>query len=290
MIDYFIHIAILINIYLILGQSLNLSFGVGKLFNLAHIASYSIGAYTSALLSVNYEFNFLSCLLLSGVFASMFSFLIGLISLKLDSDYFAVGTIAFAAVVTSLLINWKSLTNGVLGISGIDRPEVGKIDFYSDLNFLILSSIVSIISLTILYLFFKSSFGRDLKASSEYELAAKSLAKNILLLRNCTFIVSSFFAGIAGSLFAFYINYIDPSSFMLNEMIFVITIVIVGKPGSFLGCVLACVFLVILPEPLRFVDLPSSLIGPGRQILYALILFLVVYYKKDKLFPHTRKV
>ena len=91
-------------------------------------------------------------------------------------------------------------------------------------------------------------------------------------------------------MFAYYINYIDPSSFSLNEMVFVLSIVIVGKPGSFWGVCLATVFLVLLPEPLRQLEIPSSYLGPMRQLLHSLILFAVLFWKRETLFPKERTV
>lgn len=117
--DYAVHLYILIGIYLILSQSLNLNFGLGQLFNLAHVAAYAIGAYTTALLSTELGFGLFRCLVASMLFSALLAILLGAIALKLSQDYFAIGTIAFSAIITALLINWKSLTRGVLGIPGI---------------------------------------------------------------------------------------------------------------------------------------------------------------------------
>lgn len=133
-------------------------------------------------------------------------------------------------------------------------------------------------------------FGRSLRALAEYEQAAAVLGKDTALLRNLAFFASSTAAGLAGSFFAYYLNYIDPSSFSLNEMIFILTIVIVGRPGSFFGAIGSTVFLVLLPEPLRFVALPSAYLGPLRQLMYAAILFGIVFWKRESLFPKQRKV
>jgi branched-chain amino acid transport system permease protein len=135
-----------------------------------------------------------------------------------------------------------------------------------------------------------SQFGRSLRALAEFERAAASLGKNTALIRNIAFCISSACAGLAGSFFAYYLNYIDPSSFGIGEMVFVLTIVIVGSPGSFWGVIAAKFFLVLLPEPLRFLDISSAYLGPMRQLLHAVILFLVVWWKRDTLFPRRRQV
>ncbi len=288
--QYLIHLLILVCIYLILAQGFNLNFGVGMLFNLAHVASYAVGAYTTALLATDYEFSFVSCLLASMLTAGIFSFLLGAISLKLDSDYFAIGTLAFSSVVSALLINWKSLTRGVLGIPGIPRPIISGHEYLENTEFLFLIGGVAIAVQLFLWCIFNSPFSRALKAQAEFSHAASALGKNVSLVRNYSFFIASAMAGLAGSFFAYYINYIDPSSFALHEMIFVLTIVAIGRPGSFWGCIIACFFLVLLPEPLRFIDIPPSILGPMRQLIYAVILFLVVYINRARIFPVQRKV
>lgn len=288
--DYGIHLAILVALYVILAQSLNLTLGFGQLFNLAHIASYALGAYTTALLSTEWESSFAVCVTTSVLISGLFAILLGGIALRLTNDYFAIGTLAFSSVVSALLINWKSVTKGVLGIPGIPRPELFGIDFYQNVNFLALIVSFAVLSHIILYLLFGSPFGRSLRALAEYDRAAASLGTDTRLIRNAAFFVSSSFAGLAGSFFSYYLNYIDPSSFSLSEMVFVLTIVIVGRPGSFWGVVGATAFLVLLPEPLRFLDINSAYLGPVRQLLHAMILFLVVWWNRNRLFPQRRRV
>jgi branched-chain amino acid transport system permease protein len=288
--EYLIHLAILVCLYLILAQSLNLTFGLGRLFNLSHIAVYAIGAYATAILSTEQGWGVVPCVLLSMVCSGLFALLIGAISLRLEHDYFAIGSLAFAAVVNALLVNWKSLTRGVLGIPGIPRPEIFAVDFYNNTNFLLLIGCSALIANLLMYLLFRSSFAARLRAQAEHREAAMSLAISIGGVRNQSFVISSVFAGLAGAFFSYYINYVDPSSFGLHEMVFVMSIVIVGRPGSFWGCAAATVFLVLLPEPLRFLDIPPSVLGPMRQMLHALILFAVVFWKRETLFPLERRV
>jgi branched-chain amino acid transport system permease protein len=298
--EYIINILVYIEIYLILAMSLNLLFGFGGLLNLAHMSTCAIGAYTTALLSTGLQYDPLNislapqgvwvCIPASMILCAFSALLIGAISLRLSEDYFAIGTLAFSSVVLALLINWKSLTHGVLGITGIPAPEIGQIDFYDRGNFLKFSTIITIITLLFFNFVNKSRLARNLIALAENEQSALSLGKKSSAIRNDAFIISAAFSGLAGSLFAYYIQYVDPSSFTLSEMVFVLSIVIVGKPGSFWGVIAGTVFLVILPEPLRFLEISSEIVGPMRQLLYALILFAVVYVKKEKLFLVERKI
>ncbi|MCK5320077.1 branched-chain amino acid ABC transporter permease, partial [Candidatus Parcubacteria bacterium] len=103
--------------------------------------------------------------------------------------------------------------------------------------------------------------------------------KNAFKIKSIALATSAFFAGLAGSLYASYITFIDPSSFTLMQLIPVLSIVIIGGLASLKGTIIATVILTLLPESLRFVGFPSSIIGPARQMTYALILLLILIYK-----------
>jgi len=288
--DYYIHLMILIGIYWILAQGLNIIFGLGGLLNLAHVAAYAIGAYTTALLSTELNQSFWICLPASMFFSAFLALIVGQISLRLSEDYFAIGSLAFSAVISALLVNWKSVTRGVLGIPGIPRPEFWGIDFYENSNFLFLTLTLDLIALTAIYLIFNGRLSRSLRGLAENEYGAEAIGKGKKSCRNDAFMLSALFAGMAGCLFAYYINYIDPSSFTLTETVFVLSIVIVGRPGSFWGVMASTVFLVLLPEPLREIEISPSILGPMRQLIYASILFAVVFWRREELFPVERKV
>lgn len=288
--EYYIHLAILCGMYLILAQSFNLVFGLGRLLNLAHIAVFGIGSYATALLATEGGYSFWVCLPASIIAAAIASLPIAAVSLKLGSDYFAVGTLALSALITALFINWKSITHGVLGIAGIPRPVIWGMTFDDNSAFLGLTGVIVAISFAIMLPMFRGRFGRVLRSQAEHPPASQSLGKAILSARFLAFAISSAFAGVAGCLFSYYMSYIDPSSFMLMEMVFVVSMVVVGRPGSFWGVTFGTIFLVLLPEPLRFVELPSSILGPMRQLLNALILLGVVYWNRKSLFPPQRTV
>ena len=288
--EYYLNLAIFVGIYAILAQSFNLIFGLGRLLNLAHVSSFAIGAYTTAILATRYEWGPLYCIPASFICGGLFAASIGIISMRLSGDYFAVGSLAFAAMINALLINWKGLTNGVLGIPGIPRPIFGGVELISNKLFLIGVIVANLLVQFVLFVAFRNSFSRRLRAQGELELVSKGLGVHTGLTRFCAFFLGSASAGLSGSLFAYYIQYIDPSSFSMSEMIFVLTIVIVGKPGSYWGVLLSTIFMVLLPEPIRFIDLSPGILGPMRQMIYAVVLFSVVYWKRATLFPAERRV
>ena len=283
MLEYFLHLAILICIYAILVTSLNLALGFTGLLNLGHIAFFGIGAYTSALL-VKAGVPFIIAFLAAGIIAACFGYILMLATRKLKGDYLALTTLGFSFVIYSILLNWISLTRGPLGIPGIPKPDFFGFIISTNLSYLVFAAIVCIIIVALLMKITNSPFGRLLQATRDDELGLRVLGKNTFLLKAKAMMISAGGAGIAGSLFAHYLSYIDPSSFLLTEIIFVVTIVIVGGIASMKGSIFATILLVLLPEALRFLSLPSNILGPARQIIYALLLIIILLIRPRGLF------
>ncbi len=282
-IEYFIHIFILIGIYIILAVSLNLSIGFSGLLNMGHIAFFGIGAYTSALLT-KAGMPFIFAFICAGLVAGIFGFFLVYVARKLKGDYLALTTLGFSFVMYSIFLNWTSLTRGPLGIAGISKPSFLTLVLKSNLSYLIFVIIVAVISVYIMYRLVSSPYGRLLEAMRDDEIGLRVLGKNTLKLKLISITISAFFAGLAGSLLAHYITYIDPSSFILSEIILIFTIVIVGGLASIKGSIIGTIIILLIPEALRFLNLPSFMVGPMRQIIYAIILILILIFRPKGLF------
>lgn len=280
---YLIHLLILICIHLVLTLSLQLALGYTGLLNLGHVAFYAVGAYVSALFTLNGT-PFILAILTAGIIAAIFGVILALPTNKLKGDYLALATLGFSFVIYAVTLNWTSVTRGPLGLPGIPKPEIGGFVFSSNISFLILTAVVAGITYFVIRRIVKSPFGRALEATRDDELATKTLGKNTNGLKTVSMSVSAFFAGIAGSLYAHYITFIDPSSFDVLQLIAIISIVIIGGMASLEGTVIATIILVLLPEPLRFIGFPSSIVGPMRQIIYALILIFILVFKPKGLY------
>lgn len=269
---YLTHLLILISIYAILALSLNLAMGYTGLFNVGHIAFFGIGAYASALLALKFGLPFGLAIIAAGMVAALSGWLISFPTLKLKGDYLAIGTLGIAIVIESVERNWTALTRGPLGLPGISRPMI----FSSLFSYLILAIVVVVLTYIIIRQLTATPFGRVLKAIREDEVAAQSMGKNTIKYQTIVLVVSAFFAGLAGSLYAHYITYIDPSAFSLMEAILVFSMVIIGGIASNKGAVIGAAILILLPEPLRFIGFPSSMLGPLRQMIYSAILVLLI--------------
>ncbi len=275
--EYILHILIIILFYVILSQSLTLTAGYSGLISLAHAGFYGIGAYTSALLSVNYGFPFLLTLpiamILSGIIAAFVSF----IALRTVDDYFIIITLGIQVVAFSIMNNWMDLTNGPLGIPGIPVISILGFEFSSKISFLILTLVLAVLVFYILSNITKSPFGRVLIALSEDEIFTKSLGKKVYQAKVASFTIGAMFAAMPGVLYAHYISYIDPTSFTIDESIFILSIVIIGGMRNLWGSAIAAAVLVILPEALRFIGMPSNIAANMRQIIYGLALIIMMF-------------
>jgi len=277
--EYIIHLGILFAIYSILAVSLNLVIGYTGLLSVAHAAFYGIGAYTTAILLTQTGFGFFTSVILGVVVTMFVSFLIGIVLSKFRDDYYALASLGFNVIVFSIFINWQDLTRGPLGIPGISKPELFGFDFSSNSSYLILSLVFAGIIYFISKFIVNSSFGRVLKAIREDEKAIQVFGYNTRYYKLAIFVFSAGMASVAGSLFASYITFVDPSSFYLMESVFILTIIILGGLANLRGAVLGALILILLPEALRFVGFPSDIAAQMRQVIYGLILILLMLYR-----------
>lgn len=274
--EYILHLLILILIYVMLAQSLSLTAGFAGMISLAHAGFYGIGAYATTILSVNYHFPFIVTLPLAMLFCGIIALFVSTIALRTIEDYFIICTLGIQIVIFSLMNNWMSLTNGPLGILGIPSITIFGLDFSSKIPFVILCIVLASAIFIFLRQITKFGFGRVLKALSEDEIYTQSVGKNVYLAKVIAFTISAMLAAIPGVLYAHYISYIDPTSFTVDESIFILSIVIIGGMRNFWGIIIAAAFLILLPEALRFIGLSNNIAANLRQIIYGLILIFIV--------------
>lgn len=273
--EYILHLLILICIYTMLAQSLNLSAGFGGLFSLAQAGFYGVGAYVAAILSVHFHFSFLLILFIAILINAFLSIVVASISLRTIDDYFIICTLGIQVIAFSLMNNWAQMTNGPLGIANIPALNIGGLVFEDKISFSCLSLFFVIIVYILIKRIVKTSFGYTLQSLSEDEIYTSSLGKNVYLSKLIAFTLSGIIATIPGVLYAYYISYIDPSSFTVNESIFILSITIIGGLRNLEGAFFAACFLILLPELLSFIGFPNSIAANIKQIIYGMALVLV---------------
>lgn len=279
--NYAWHILVLISLYIILAGSLNLVTGYTGLLSLCQAAFYGVGAYATTLLMTKLHWGFFPALVAAAFLTAILSLAIAIPSLRLKGDFFVLATLGFQIIVYSVLYNWTGLTQGPYGISGIPSPRVFNLEINSPLLYLALSASVAGLCLLLLRSLLHSPFGRLLKAIREDELAAAALGKNVPALKVTAFAIAAALAAIPGGLFACYMQFIDPTSFTLTESIFILSVVIIGGAGSLLGPVVGAVFMVLLPETLRFLNISDAVAANVRQLIYGLLLILLMRFRSQ---------
>lgn len=274
--EYFLHIIVISGIYIILALSLNLIVGFTGLPALGHAAFSCIGAYTSSLLALNLGLSPWVGLILGACLAGLSGVVIGYPAVRLKGDYLALATFGLGVIVYSIAKNWVSLTRGPMGLPGIPGFSIFGYELSEIWQYLILVGFFVLITIFVINRIVKSPFGRVLRSIREDEVASEALGKDVNKHKLIVFVVGAFFAGIGGSLYAHYITFIDPSSFTVTESITILLMVIFGGMGSIQGSVVGAVILVVIPELLRFLGVPSSIAAPLRQMIYGLLLVVLM--------------
>ena len=277
--NYVLHILILVSLYTILGLSLNLALGFGGMLSLCHAAFYGIGAYASALLMMKIGMPFLPSFLAAVVLTGGVAWLISIPASRFHGDFFVLATLGFQMIVASILHNWTELTKGPYGIPGIPKPTIFGFHFNSPEWFFSFAMLICAAVYFMIWRLAYSPFGRTLQAVRDDEVAALALGKDVVRFRRTAFTIGGALAGCAGVLFAGFATYIDPTSFALDESVFVLCVVIIGGAGNLRGPVLGAVILVLLPELLRFLSIPDAIAANGRQIIYGLLLVLMMRFR-----------
>lgn len=247
---YVLHLAILAGIYIILAVSLNLIIGYAGQVSLGHAAFYGVGAYVSALLSLHLSAPFPVCLLLAGLAAGALGLGLGLPTLRLKEDYLAIVTLGFGVIVDIILLNLE-VTGGPDGLVGIPAPQILGLSFRAQPRYLGLVAVLSVLVLTLAVSLVRSYHGRALRAIRDHETTAQVMGINTPAYKIAVFSLAAALAGLAGSLYAHYITFINPESFGLHTSILVLSMVILGGMGSLAGSVVGALLLTVLPELFR---------------------------------------
>ncbi|WP_036224350.1 branched-chain amino acid ABC transporter permease [Mesoaciditoga lauensis] len=290
--DYWIRIITLMAIYSIMAISYTLVNGVTGIFSLGHAGFIAVGAYTAALLTLpiqqktmsffiapliwplnSIQIGFFPATIIAGLVAAFAAFLVGYPSLRVTGDYFAIATLAFAEIIRIVIQNSYSVTNGSLGLKGI--PPYTNIWWAWGW---LLVTIIAIGSLKF------SSYGRALRAMSEDTVAAGAMGINVFKHQLMSFVVSGFFAGIGGALYAHWLTTIDPRPTSLGIMLtfFVLIMIVIGGLGSISGAVLGAIFFAFAAQWLRIVESPMKFFGitipgiPGMSMLIFATVFILI--------------
>jgi len=286
--DYILFVLVIINIYIILTISLNLIMGYTGMISVCHAAFMGIGAYVSTILMVTYHWNFLWTLPFVILFTIMISAFFGIASLRVKGDHYIAVSFGIQFIVMAFMVN-LSITNGSNGFAGIPKPEILGLRFQSNMTCFLLSFFIMLLSLWFTTRLANAPFGLILKAIREDDLATEALGKNVVFYKVVVFVIGCTLAAIAGSFFATIISFIDPFTFSLEESIFISCLVIIGGSGNIKGALIGVPLLIAFPEVLRFLNIPSTIAPPLRQIFYGLLIILFMRFRPQGLLSELQR-
>jgi branched-chain amino acid transport system permease protein len=280
--DYALALATISCVQILLVLGLNIQFGLTGLVNFGQVAFYAIGAYTSALLTVA-GVPALPAAMAGVVLAVLASGLVGLSTLRLREDYFAILTLGFSEAVRLFLLNARGVTNGPIGLSGVPRPLAGLVRGHEALAYFGLVAVAAGVAFVLCRVLARSPLGRTLRAVRDDDQAAMALGKDVLAFRLIAFGWGAALASVSGSLWAHYVTYVVPDQFTPEVTFYAWMAMIIGGPGSMRGAVLGTIGLVAVLESTRFARdvfprLDATSLAAARQIVIGLGLILLTVY------------
>lgn len=267
---YFIHILNMVGIFCLLSIGLNLVLGYCGQFSVGQAGFYAIGAYASAILSVRFGLSFWLCVPLAGAAAGLAGLIVGPV-LRLRGIFLGMSTLAFGEIIRIIANNWVSVTNGPNGIMNIPTPAIASFKFSTDFRFYYLILAVVAVNYLVAHRMVESRFGRAIKAIHDDQDAAEISGVWVARYKVQTWIVASFFAGVAGSLTAHLNGYISPDEFTFWTSVNVIFMLIVGGMGTLPGAILGSAAIVSLPELFRAFE-------RYRMLIYPIVVLIILIF------------
>ncbi|MDP9793113.1 branched-chain amino acid transport system permease protein [Catenuloplanes nepalensis] len=268
--SYAIHVANVILIFAILAIGLGLCMGVGGQVNLAQVAFFGVGAYTTAILTTRAGLGFWTSALLAIAAVVAIGLVVGTPALRVQSHYLGIVTLGLALAFTNWVTN-ATVSGGAEGISGIPAPTLPGIDLSDEYLYYYLELVVFAVALGFGLFVVRTGLGRRMRAMRDDALAASALGAEVPMLRMVAFVLASVYGGLGGVLYAGLIRYVAPESFGIANMFLLLGMVIIGGRQSLIGCVAGAVGLSLVRETL--VDHPTI-----AQIGYGAVVVLVVVF------------
>lgn len=269
-------------VYVMLAVSLNLIVGFLGELSLGHAGFMSVGAYAGCLFTVYTDLPIFIgiplAMIIGGLVAAVFGFVIGIPALRLKGDYLAIVTLGFGEIIRSIL-NSMDIVGGSGGLKGITKFSNYTVAY-----------IVAVLTILIIANLINSRHGRAIKAVRDNVIAAESIGIDIVKYKISAFVIAAFFAGVAGVLYGHNLAIFKPANFDFNMSIDILVMVVLGGMGNIVGSIIAAVILTALPELLR--DFSEY-----RMLVYSIVLIAMMIFSsnptirnfRDKIFNKDKK-
>ncbi|AEV29538.1 ABC-type branched-chain amino acid transport system, permease component [Sphaerochaeta pleomorpha str. Grapes] len=262
--------------YATLAGALNIINGYSGQTCLGVAGFFCFGAYTEAILATKVGLSFWLCIPLAGIVTAIVGLVVAWPTLKMSGIYLAIVTLGFSEIARLLALNATPLTGGALGIKNIPVPELFGIVFKNSRSYYYLFLALAIVFIFVSNRVIKSKIGRAWMSIREDELASKSLGVNASVYKAFNFMYGAFWIGVVGCVYAPYVRFIDSTYFTLDEGWNILSMVILGGQGTFIGPVIGSIIVNFLTEVLR----P---IGQWRLVAFALLIIIMMWYRPQGL-------
>ena len=258
-------IIILMCINCVAAMGVSILTGFTGIFTLGHAAYMALGAYTAAILTVRYGVSVFPSIMAGGFMAILVAWLIGLPTLKLTGDYYAIASLGLCEAIRLILENWQSFTRGSRGFPGIEP--------YTTRGFAVT---IFIFLAIITFNFLESRLGRELKASRDDGVAASLMGFDTHKSKMKALVISAFYCGISGALLGGYMGFIQPSMFDMMKSTELTAVVVFGGLGSLSGTILGSAAITLIMEYFRD-------ISQYRMLIYGLLLVIIMVFRPEGL-------
>lgn len=304
--QFWINVGLLAAIYGIFTAGLQLNVGFTGIYNFAQAGFMAVGAYAMAILTTTAHLSFWLSLPLAAAVAVGFAIVIGIPSLRLRGDYFAIAAIAFSETIRYAIQNAGSLTGGTQGLLGFDTewqtlaPKIMTALHIPADDYLVPLLIVGwgvfVIVLVVLVLLQRTPWGRVLRAIRDDEDAARAVGKRVFVYKLQSLAIAAVLASLAGYIFALDLSFLSPDEFLPDTTFIAFTMLLIGGLGSYLGVAVGAVTMEVLLEATRSIglSLSDSQFASLRFMIVGALLILIVVVRPQGLLgkrnlPLTRK-
>lgn len=281
---YLVNLGVLVCINALLAVTLNFVMGYAGIYSVAHAVFFGVGAYAAAVVATQLSASLFVTLPLAVLLAAALSVALALPALRVRGEYFVAASLGLQVIAVTVFSEWKSVTGGIGGLTGIPPAELFGHAVAAPAHFLLLALACLALVTALTTALLRSAFGRSLQALRDSESAAQAAGKNVAAVKTLAVAVSAALAAVAGVLYAHYIAFVNVESFTLEHSVVFMAMVIIGGAGTLNGPVIGTVVLLLMPAALSFLPfIPPSEIGTVQQFIYGAAMTLLMIYRPSGL-------
>lgn len=264
--SYTIHVANVALIFCVLAVGMFLTMGMAGQINLAQVAFFGVGAYFTAIVTTQHDWNFWVAALCATAASVVVGLIAGIPALRMQSHYLGIVTLGLAVAFSNLVSN-ASYAGAAEGISGIPSPEVFGLDLTNEYLYFYLEAIFLALLIGLAAFVVRTPLGRRLRAMRDDNLAAAAMGAQVPALRMTAFAFGGFYGGVAGFLYSGLIHFVAPESFSLANMFLLLAMVIIGGRYSLPGVIVGAVGLTVMREAFANFSTYAQLAYGGLVVL-----------------------